>query len=121
MRASVAVAVAAGLGLAGGMAGCKSDAPKRLEPKNVSAPLTPPPGYLPPGLATPLKAGDAVSIKVPLSLLQAPKAGSVVAEKLPVGTLVTVKSRLLNAAGPWWLVETRTAAGWVPEHELLRK
>lgn len=104
-----------------GMTACQSDRPKPLTAKNVSAPLTPPPGYLPPGLATPLKAGDAVALKVPVPLLTAPKAGSAVTEKLPAGMLVTLKTRVLNTAGPWWLVETRITAGWVPEHELLRK
>ena len=117
---SMRVGVAAAIVAAVGTTGCKSDAPKPLEAKNVSAPLTPPPGYLPPGLATSLKPNDAVSIKVPLKLLQGPKPGAIVAEKLPAGTLVKLKTRILNDAGPWWLVETPHAAGWVPEHELLR-
>lgn len=116
MRVWMAVAIVAAIGVAG----CQSKGPEPLSAKNVSAPLKPPPGYLPPGLATPLKEGDTVSIKVPLPLLMAPKAGSTVAEKLPAGTVVKLKTRMLNNAGPWWLVQSNLVAGWVPEHELLR-
>lgn len=116
MRVWMAAAIVAAIGVAG----CQSKGPEPLKAKDVSAPMKPPPGYLPPGLATPLKTGDSVSLKVPLALLMAPKAGSTVVEKLPAGSLVTLKSRMLNDAGPWWLVQKGMSAGWVREHELLR-
>ncbi|WP_028081026.1 hypothetical protein [Solimonas soli] len=99
--------------------GCGSDAPKPLEARNVSAPLKPV-GLLPPGLATSLKEGDVVALKVPLTLRLHPKAGSG-GETLPPGAIVRLKSRVLNAAGPWWLVDGSNASGWLTEAELLRK
>lgn len=102
------------------LSACGSDAPKPLTARNISAPMTPP-QYLPPGLATTLKKGDAVDLKVPTSLLLHPQAKGEVAERLAPGTLVRLKARTLNSEGPWWLVDSTTAAGWIPESELLRK
>ncbi|HEY9546285.1 MAG TPA: hypothetical protein VIR56_09755 [Solimonas sp.] len=102
------------------LSACGSDAPKPLTARNISAPMTPP-EYLPPGLATSLKKGDAVDLKAPTVLLLHPQRKSEVAEKLAPGTLVRLKARTLNTEGPWWLVDTATDAGWVPESELLRK
>jgi hypothetical protein len=100
---------------------CSSDAPKPLQPKNISAPLKPV-GLLPPGLATSLKEGDAVALKAPTPLRLHPvKAGGEGDEMLPPGTLVRLKSRILNATGPWWLVDAQNASGWLSEAELLRK
>lgn len=121
MRYPLVAVTAAVLASATMLSACGSNAPKPLEAKNVSAPLKPPPGVLPPGLATPLHEGEAVAIKVPLPLLTAPSPAATVDSKLPAGSLVTLKTRILNGIGPWWLVETKVAAGWIPEHELLRK
>lgn len=110
--------------LAGGVAmllsACGSDAPKPLTARNVSAPMTPP-QYLPPGLATTLKQGQVVSLKAPTVLLLHPQFKGEAADKLAPGTLVKLKARTLNTEGPWWLVDTATDAGWIPESELLRK
>ncbi|MGH8445126.1 MAG: hypothetical protein ACREVL_07660 [Solimonas sp.] len=102
------------------LAGCAAEAPKPMAPKNISAPLKPV-GLLPPGLSSSLKEGDAVSLKVPTALRLHPVPNGDVEEQLPPGTLVKLKSRILNAVGPWWLVDTPHAAGWVAEAELLRK
>lgn len=103
-----------------GLTACGSDAPKPLTARNISAPLAPP-EYLPPGLATSLKKGDAVDLKAPTKLLLHPQLKGEVADKLAPGTLVRLKARTLNSEGPWWLVDTATDAGWIPESELLRK
>lgn len=103
-----------------GLTACGSDAPKPLTARNISAPLAPP-EYLPPGLATSLKKGDAVDLKAPTKLLLHPQLNGEVADKLAPGTLVRLKARTLNSEGPWWLVDTATDAGWIPESELLRK
>ncbi|NGY06601.1 hypothetical protein [Solimonas terrae] len=99
---------------------CGSDAPKPLTARNVSAPLAPP-QYLPPGLSTSLKQGDVVDLKAATALMLHPQGKGEVAEKLAPGTLVKLKARTLNSEGPWWLVDTATDAGWIPEAELLRK
>lgn len=101
------------------LSSCSSDAPKPLEPRNVSAPLKPS-GLLPPGLSSALKEGDAVSLKAPLTLRLHPKAGSE-GDTLPPGAIVRLKSRVLNAAGPWWLVQASNASGWLAESELIAK
>ena len=118
MRTTAAgLLAAAGLGL---LAACGSNAPKPLEPRNVSAPLKPV-GLLPPGVSSSLKEGDAVSLKAPTTLLLHPKTPAAAEARLPPGTLVRLKSRILNSIGPWWLVDTGNDSGWVAEAELLRK
>ncbi|MFT4047598.1 MAG: hypothetical protein QM661_13020 [Solimonas sp.] len=97
-----------------------SRAPKPLAARNVSAPLKPV-GYLPPGLSSALKEGDAVSLRTPMPLRLHPTAYSESDETLPPGTLVRLRSRILNAAGPWWLVDGPNVSGWISEAELLRK
>lgn len=102
------------------LSACGSDAPRPLQPKNISAPLNAP-QYLPPGLSTTLKAGQAVAMRGPVSLLLHPQLKGDVAAKLPPGALVKLKARVLNAEGPWWLVDASTDSGWVSEALLLRQ
>ncbi len=103
------------------MVGCASEAPQPLAPKNISAPLQPPARYLPPGLATSLKDDDVVSLTAPAALRLTPKIKGQLAGKLPPGSLLRLKSRVLNAEGPWWLVDAGPLSGWIAEPQLLRK
>lgn len=100
-------------------AGCASEAPQPAAPKNISAPLKPE-GLLPPGVSAALKAGDAVALKAPTALRLTPLPNAQAGDLLPAGTLVRLKSRVLNARGSWWLVDAPNASGWVVEAELLR-
>lgn len=109
-----------GAGTALALAACGSAAPKPMAPKNISAPLNAP-AYLPPGLSSVLKQGDAIALKRATPLLLHPKGQSEVEDRLPPGALIRLKSRMLNNEGPWWLVDTPTAAGWIAEAELLRQ
>src|SRR3546814_18298526 len=86
------------------LSACGSDAPKPLTARNISEPMTPP-EYLPLGLATSLKKGDAVDLKAPSVLLLHPQRKSEVAEKLDPGTLVRHKARPLTHEGPGGLVD----------------
>ncbi len=73
---------------------------------------------LPPGLQTPFKAEQPVSLAAPVALLSSPTPGGVIQYRLPAGAVVTLKSRVLNSVGAWWLVETATAGGWLRETDL---
>lgn len=110
---------AAALALLMALAGCASEAPKPATPKNISAPLKAE-GLLPPGVSAALKAGDAVALKAPTSLRLTPLPNAEAGDLLPAGTLVRLKSRVLNARGSWWLVDAPNASGWVVEAELLK-
>jgi len=73
---------------------------------------------LPPGLQTPFKAEQAVALAAPIALLSSPTPSGSILYRLPAGSVVTLKSRVLNTVGPWWLVETSTAGGWLRETDL---
>lgn len=98
---------------------CASQAPPRLAPRDVSAPLNAQ-IVLPPGVGSPFKTGQALALRAPLALLAHPTPDGEVQDQLPAGSVVTLKARVLNQVGPWWLVDARNASGWVRESSLPR-
>lgn len=59
-------------------------------------------------------------MRVPVTLLLHPRRESASAGKLPPGALIKLKARVLNAEGPWWLVDNSAISGWISEAVLLR-
>lgn len=115
-RQSLALAAVAAVLLAA----CQSGPPKP-PPCKVCAyggPGAPPGVALPPGLATPFKAGERVAVAKAVDLRSAPSPTGETVEALPAGTVVTLRSRMLNAIGPWWLVDHQLNSGWLRESEL---
>ncbi|NKF21309.1 hypothetical protein [Solimonas marina] len=111
MKGISIIGLAMGAGLT--LAACSTPAPKPLEARNVSAPL-----QLPAGLASRYQPGETVALAAPTTLFLHPLVKGETAAKLPPGALVKLKSRVLNAEGPWWLIEGQNAAGWVSEKTL---
>lgn len=70
----------------------------------------------PPASAAPLApaAGQPVRLNAPTPYRDAPLQNRPVKAMLQAGTDVLMRSRVTNAEGVWWFVETDNDTGWIP-------
>lgn len=104
------------------LAACQSAPPQPSSPPcsvcGYAGPGVPPGIALPPGLRSPFKPGDSAAVSKAVELRVSPSPSADVVEKLPPGTVVKLKSRVLNSISAWWLVDYQLNSGWIQEGEL---